>query len=291
MESQDLLSERFELHRRRLHGAAYRMLGSSTEAEDAVQETWLRLNRTETSDIENLGGWLTTVLSRICLDLLRSRAGRREEPLGSVPETTAASAGGRTDPQQDVLLADEIGLALLVVLDRLTPAERIAFVLHDVFAVPFAEIGAVVGRTPAAARKLASRARTRVRGAAVPDADLARRWRVAETFLQAARGGDLDALLAVLDRDVVRRADREAVPAGTPTVLRGAEAVAEGSARYSRTAQHVARVALVDGNPGIVVAPAGRPRVVLRLTINGHKITEIDVVADPERLSRVDVVG
>jgi RNA polymerase sigma factor (sigma-70 family) len=289
MEGAELLAERFEVHRRRLHGVAYRMLGSPAEAEDAVQETWLRLGRSDTRDIENLGAWLTTVLSRICLDTLRSRAVRREEPSGSTP--AAASADERTDPQQDVLLADEIGLALLVVLDRLTPAERIAFVLHDVFAVPFAEIGAVVGRSPAAARKLASRARTRVRGAAVPDADLARRWRVAEAFLQAARGGDLDALLAVLDRDVVRRADREAVPAGTPTVLRGAEAVAEGSARYSRTAQHLARVALVDGNPGIVVAPAGRPRVVLRLTITGHKITEIDVVADPERLSRVDVFG
>ena len=177
-----------------------------------------------------------------------------------------------------------------MVLDRLTPAERIAFVLHDVFAVPFAEIGAVVGRSPAAARKLASRARTRVRGAAVPDADLARRWRLAEAFLQAARGGDLAALLAVLDRDVSGGPTGQAVPAGTPTVLRGAEAVAEGSARYSRTARF-ARVALVDGDPGIVVAPAGRPRLALRLTITGHKITEIDVVADPERLSRVAIVG
>ena len=184
------------------------------------------------------------------------------------------SADERADPQQDVLLADEIGLALLVVLDRLTPAERIAFVLHDVFAVPFAEIGAVVGRSPWPPPESREPCPpTRVRGAVVPDADLARRWRVAEAFLQAARGGDLDALLAVLDRDVVRRADREAVPAGTPTVLRGAEAVAEGSARYSRTAQHLARVALVDGDPGIVVAPAGRPRVVLRLTITGHRVS------------------
>src|SRR5918997_4176735 len=173
MEGAELLAERFEVHRRRLHGVAYRMLGSATEAEDAVQETWLRLGRSDTREVENLGAWLTTVLSRICLDVLRSRAVRREEPPGSTP-AAAPSADERTDPQQDVLLADEIGLALLVVLDRLTPAERIAFVLHDVFAVSFAEIGAVVGRSPAAARKLASRARSRVRGAAVPDADPAR---------------------------------------------------------------------------------------------------------------------
>ena len=221
--------------------------------------------------------------------LLRSRTVRREEPLGPTPETMAASAGERADPEQDVLLAEEIGLALIVVLDCLTPAERIAFVLHDVFAVSFAEIGAVVGRSPVAARKLASRARTRVRGAAVPDADMARRWWVADTFLQAVRGGDLAALLAVLDRDVVRRADSQVVPTGAPTVLRGAEAVAEGTLRYSRTARHLARVALVDGSPGLVVAPAGRPRIDLRLTIAKDKITEIDVIADPGRLRRVDI--
>jgi RNA polymerase sigma factor (sigma-70 family) len=288
MEGAELLAERFEVNRRRLHGVAYRMLGSSAEAEDAVQETWLRLGRSDTRDIENLDAWLTTVLSRICLDVLRSRAVRREEPR-STP-ATAAAADERTDPQQDVLLADEIGLALLVVLDRLTPAERIAFVLHDVFAVSFAEISTVVGRSPTAARKLASRARTRVRGAAVPDTDLTRRWRVAETFLQAARGGDLDALLAVLDRDVVRRADPQALPTGAATVLRGAGAVAEGSLRYSLTAQHLARLALVDGHPGVVVAPGGRPRVALRLTITGDKITEIDVIADPERLGGTDIV-
>jgi RNA polymerase sigma factor (sigma-70 family) len=290
MESQELLSEHFEIHRRRLHGVAHRMLGSSTEAEDAVQETWLRLSRSDTGDIENLGGWLTTVLSRICLDLLRSRAAHREDFLGSRSESTTASTGEGVDPQRDALLADEIGLALLVVLDRLTPAERIAFVLHDVFAVPFAEIGAVVGRSPAAARKLASRARTRVRGAAVPDADLARRWRVAETFLEAARGGDRTALLAVLDRDVVRRADHQVVPTGAATVLRGAEAVADGALRYSRAARHLARVALVDGSPGLVVAPAGRLRVALRLTIGTDTITEVDVIADPRRLQRIDIV-
>jgi RNA polymerase sigma-70 factor (ECF subfamily) len=289
MEGAELLAERFEVNRRRLHGVAYRMLGSSAEAEDAVQETWLRLGRSDTRGVENLDAWLTTVVSRICLDVLRSRAVRREEPPGSTP-ATEASADERTDPQQDVLLADEIGLALLVVLDRLTPAERIAFVLHDVFALSFAEISTVVGRSPAAARKLASRARTRVRGAAVPDADLARRWRVAETFLQAARGGDLDALLAVLDRDVVRRADRQAIPPGAATVLRGAGAVAEGSLRYSLTAQHLARLALVGGSPGVVVAPGGRPRVALRLVITGDKITEIDVIADPGRLSGIDIV-
>ena len=289
MESQDLLSERFEVHRRRLQAVAYRMLGSSSEAEDAVQETWLRLSRSDSGDIENLGGWLTTVLARICLDLLRSRAGRREEPLGSQPEGTTRPPDERVDPQQVVLLADDIGLALLVVLDRLTPAERIAFVLHDVFAVPFAEIGPVVGRSPSTARKLASRARRRLRGATVPDVALAQRWCVAEAFLEAARSGDLDALLAVLDHDVVRRADRHAIPAGTALVLRGAGAVAEGTLRYSRTARHFGRVALVAGVPGLVVVVQGRPRLALRLTIDLGTITEIEVIGDPVRLSRLDI--
>src|SRR5918998_1941571 len=288
MEGAELLAERFEVNRRRLHGVAYRMLGSSAEAEDAVQETWLRLGRSDTRGVENLDAWLTTVVSRICLDVLRSRAVRREEPSGSMP-ATAASADERTDPQQDVLLGDEIGLALLVVLDRLTPAERIAFVLHDVFAVSFAEISTVVGRSPAAARKLASRARTRVRGATVPDVDRAQRWCVAEAFLEAARSGDLDALLAVLDHDVVRRADRHAIPVGMALVLRGAGAVAEGTLRYSRTARHFGRVALVAGVPGLVVVVQGRPRLALRLTIDLGTITEIEVIGDPVRLSRLDI--
>ena len=244
--------------------------------------------RSHPGDVDNLGGWLTTVLSRICLDLLRSRAGRREEPLGSRPEGTARSPHERVDPQQVVMLADDVGLALLVVLDRLTPAERIAFVLHDVFAVPFDEIGPVVQRSPTAARKLASRARSRVRGAAVPDVDLAQRWYVAEAFLQAARSGDLHGLLAVLDTDVVRQADRQAVPAGAALVLRGAEAVAQGTLRYSRTARHFGRVALVAGVPGLAVVVQGRLRLALRLTIDLGRITEIDVIGDPGRLSRLD---
>ena len=289
MEKQDLLSERFETHRPRLRGAAYRFLGSFPEADDAVQETWLRLSRGDSRDIENLGGWLTTVLARICLDLLRSRAHRREEPLDSIPGVVASSVE-QADPQDVAQLTDEVGLALLVVLDRLTPAERIALVLHDVFAVSFADIGLVVGRSPTAARKLASRARQRVRGAATPDADLARRWYVAEAFLDATRSGRLDALLAVLDPDVVRRADRQAISTSAATVLHGAEAVAEGTLSYSRTARHHAGVAMVDGAPGLVVAVQGRLRLALCLTIQDSKITEIDVVADPWRLRRLEIV-
>jgi RNA polymerase sigma factor (sigma-70 family) len=289
MESQDLLSERFELHRTGLRALAHRMLGSTVEADDAVQETWLRLSRSDTRTIENLGGWLTTVLTRICLDLLRARAARREEPLAGRTERTIPPSAERTDPQHVVSLADDVGLALLMVLDNLSPAERVAFVLHDVFGISFTEIGPLVERTPTAARKLASRARRRLRGATVPQVDLARRWQVAEIFLRATQDGDLDALLAVLDRDVVRRADRQAIPVGTPTELRGADAVAEGTLRYSRTARHFARVALVAGAPGIVVAPQGRLRLVLRLTIENDTVTEIDVIGAPDRLTGLQV--
>lgn len=289
MHVQDSLAELFEVHRMRLRGVACRMLGSVAEADDAVQETWLRLSRSDTRDVENLGGWLTTVLARVCLDMRRSRAVRREEPLGSPPVDAIAVSDEVADPQYAAVLADEVGLALLVVVDRLTPAERIAFVLHDLFAVSFADIGAIVGRSPSAARKLASRARHRVRGGGAPDGDVAVRWRVAEAFLDAARGGDLDALLAVLDPDVVRRADRQAIPTGATMELRGARAVAEGTVLYARTARHFARVALVDGAPGLVVVRRQRLQLAVRLAIQDGKIIEIDVIAEPTRLRHLSV--
>jgi RNA polymerase sigma factor (sigma-70 family) len=288
MDGQDLLAERFEAHRARLRAVAYRMLGSLSEAEDAVQEAWLRLSRSDAREVENLGGWLTTVLARVCIDMMRSRATRREEPLRTVD--AIAPAADRTDPEHEALLADEVGLALLVVLDRLTSSERVAFVLHDLFAVTFAEIAPIVGRSPGAAKKLASRARRRVHGAKpAHDADLARRRGVVDAFLAAARDGDLGALLAVLDPDVVRRADRRAIPAHAATELRGARAVAEGTLVYARAARRLARPALVDGAPGLVVAPGGRLRIALRLTIEGDKIVEIDVIAEPESLRRLDL--
>jgi len=288
MDGRDWLAESFEAHRGSLRAVAYRMLGSLSEADDAVQEAWLRFSRSDTHDVENLGGWLTTVVARVCLDVLRSRAARREEPLGSTAEATAPTEDG-TDPEHEAMLADAVGLALLVVLERLTPAERIAFVLHDLFAVPFAEIAPVVGRSPTATKKLASRARHRVRGAApAPDADLVRRARVVDAFLAASREGDLDALLAVLDSDVVRRADRLAIPADATAEVRGARAVAEETLVLSGQAR-LARPALVDGAPGLVVAPGGRLRLALSLTIEGEQIVEIDVVADPGRLRRLDL--
>jgi RNA polymerase sigma factor (sigma-70 family) len=285
------LAERFEENRHRLRAVAYRMLGSPSEADDAVQEAWVRLSRSDTSSIENLGGWLTTVVGRVCLDMLRSRKSRREEPLDqtparrvSVPIVSRQESG--IDPEREALLADSVGLALLVVLETLTPAERLAFVLHDMFSVPFAEIAPIVGRTPTATKMLASRARRRVRGAAeVPDANLTRQREVVEAFLAASRGGDFGALLAVLDPEVVLRADGAAVRAGAETEVRGAPAVAEsffGRARF-------ARPALVNGAIGAVWAPGGRPRVVFGFTIVGGKIVEIEVVADPVRLSGLDL--
>jgi RNA polymerase sigma factor (sigma-70 family) len=285
MDSQEFLAERFEIHRTRLRGVAYRMLGSLAEADDAVQETWLRLSRSDTRDVENLGGWLTTVLARVCLDILRSRAVRREEPLGSLPVQAIALSDELADPQQAAVLADAVGLALLVVLDRLTPAERIAFVLHDLFAVSFADIGPIVGRSPTAAKKLASRARNRVRGAEAPDGDMAHRWRVAEAFLHAARSGNLDALLAVLDPDVVLRADRAAVSAGAAEQVRGAQAVADTFSGRARMAQP----ALVDGAAGALWAPGGKPRIVFDFTIRDGKIVGIDILADPELIGELDL--
>jgi RNA polymerase sigma factor (sigma-70 family) len=285
------LAQRFEEHRPHLRAVAYRMLGSLSEADDALQEAWLRLSRAGTSGVENLGGWLTTVVARVCLDMLR--ASRREEPMGDpsgvhIPEPIV-SRGEGVDPEHEVLLADSVGLALLVVLETLTPAERLAFVLHDMFAVPFAEIAPIVGRSPAAARQLASRARRRVRGAAtVPDADLTRQREVVDAFFAAARAGDFDALLAVLDPSVVLRADVGAGPAGASREVRGAPTVAGQALTFSQFAPF-ARPALVNGAAGVVVAPRGRPFSVMGFTVRGGKIVEIDILADPARLRRLDL--
>jgi RNA polymerase sigma factor (sigma-70 family) len=293
MDEQDWLAQRFEEHRSHLRAVAYRMLGSISEADDAVQEAWLRLSRSETSGVENLGGWLTTVVGRVCLDMLRSRTSRRVVPLGEplgtrVPEPLVSRADG-IDPEHEALLADSVGLALLVVLQTLTPTERLAFVLHDMFSVPFEQIAPVVGRSPTAARQLASRARRRVQGEAhVPDADLATQREVVDAFLAASRGGDFDALLAVLDPDVVLRMDGGAVRAGLSREVRGARAVAEQTLTFSRLSPFV-RPALVNGAAGVVVAPRGRPFSVMGFTIRGGKIVEVDILADPARLSRLDV--
>jgi RNA polymerase sigma factor (sigma-70 family) len=287
MDENDFLAEQFEMNRTHLRAVAYRMLGSISAADDAVQEAWVRLSRTDTSGVENLAGWLTTVVGRVCLDILRSRRSRREEPLGArFPDPIVGRQSG-TDPEHEALLSDSVGLALLVVLETLTPAERLAFVLHDMFAVPFDEIAPIVGRSPDATRQLASRARRRVRGAAtVPDADLARQREVVDAFLAAARGGDLDALVAVLDPEVVLRADHAAVPAGDSREVRGAPAVARMAAKGRARA---ARPALVNGAVGVAVAPRGRLLMVLGFTTSGGKIVEIDVVADPERLRQLDL--
>ena len=293
MDENEFLAKRFEEHRSHLRAVAYRMLGSLSEADDAVQEAWLRLSRSETSGVENLGGWLTKVVGRVCLDMLRSRTSRRVMPLGEplgtrVPEPLVSRADG-IDPEHEALLADSVGLALLVVLETLSPAERLAFVLHDMFSVPFEEIAPVVGRSPSAARKLASRARRRVQGEAhVPDADLATQREVVDAFLAASRDGDFDALLAVLDSDVVLRIDGGAVRAGLSRKVRGARAVAEQTLTFSRLSPFV-RPALVNGAAGVVVAPRGRPFSVMGFTIRGGKIVEVDILADPARLSRLDV--
>jgi len=295
MDEHEWLAQRFEEKRTHLRAVAYRMLGSPSEADDAVQEAWLRLSRSETSGVENLGGWLTTIVARVCLDMLRSRKSRREESLEEslgqppgtpVPEPIVSREDG-IDPEHEALLADSVGLALLVVLETLSPVERLAFVLHDTFAVPFDEIAPIVGRSPAATRQLASRARRRVRGAAtIPDADLTRQREVVDAFLAAARGGDFEALLAVLDPDVVLRADRGGVPAGASREVRGAPAVAK---RAAKGRARFAQPALVNGAVGIVVAPRGRLLLVLGFTITRGKIVEIDVLADPARLRQLDL--
>ena len=287
MNEHDWLAGRFEEHRGRLRAVAYRMLGSLSEADDAVQETWLRLSRSNTSDIDNLGAWLTTVTARVSLNMLRSRNTRREEPLGvRLPEPIVDSADG-VDPEHEALLADSVGLALLVVLETLNPAERLAFVLHDMFAVPFDDIAPIVGRSPDAARQLASRARRRVRGATpAPDADRAAQREVVDAFLAAARDGDFDALVAVLHPDVVLRADLG--PAGGSREVRGAEQVAGQAMGYSRLGL-VARPALINGVAGVVSLLDGRPFSVGAITVRGGRIVEVDILADPERLARLDL--
>ena len=286
MDEHDWLAQRFEENRTHLRAVAYRMLGSLSEADDAVQESWLRLSRSDTSGVENLGGWLTTVVARVCLNILRSRQSRREESLDArIPDPIVSRENG-VDPQDDAVLADSVGLALLVVLETLAPAERVAFVLHDMFDLPFDHIAPIVGRSPTAARQLASRARRRVQGATtVPDTDLTRQRVVVDAFLAASRGGDFDALLALLDPDVVLRADRAAVQAGASSEVRGAGAVAKTFSGRARAAQP----AIVNGAVGLVWAPHGQPRVAFGFTIMRGKIVEIDLVADPERLRQLDL--
>jgi RNA polymerase sigma-70 factor (ECF subfamily) len=287
MSERDYLAGRFEEHRAHLRAVAYRMLGSLNEVEDAVQEAWLRLSRADAADIDNLGGWLTTVVARVCLDMLRSRKSRREEAFTpDAPEPVATGTLG-SSPEHEALLADSVGLALLVVLDRLTPAERLAFVLHDMFAVSFDEIAPIVGRSPTAARQLASRARRRVRGAVpAPDADRARQREVVDAFLTAARDGDFDALLAVLDPDVVLRVDRGA--RATSREIRGASAVVEQARTFARLARF-ARPARVNGSAGFVVASPTGPLAVAGFAIAGGRIVEIDLLADPARLRLLDL--
>jgi RNA polymerase sigma factor (sigma-70 family) len=286
MDDHDQLAESFEANRTHLRSVAYRMLGSLSEADDAVQETWLHLSRSDASAVQNLGGWLTTVVARICLDMLRARRSRREQPFDAHLPEPAGSPSAGTDPEHEALLADSVGLALLVVLETLAPAERVAFVLHDVFAVPFDEIAPIVERSPAAARQLASRARHRVQGAALnPEADRTRQRAVVTAFLAAARDGDFDALLALLDPDVVFRADRAAVAAGGPAELHGAPAVARQFLGRAQAA-HPARV---NGAVGIVVAPQGRLFLAIELAFADGKIRAIDAIAGSERLRQLGV--
>jgi RNA polymerase sigma factor (sigma-70 family) len=281
LEQNSFLAGKFEANRARLRAVAYRMLGSTSEVDDAVQETWLRLNRSDTSSVENLGGWLTTVVARVCLDLLRSRKSRREEPMGpQVPEPAADDEHGR-----DTELADSVGAALLVVLETLAPAERLAFVLHDMFAVPFEEIAQIVGRTPAAARQLASRARRRVQGTPPPDSAFSRQRKIVDAFLKASRDGDFEGLLAVLDPDVVFRADQAAQRLGSLAEIRGAMGVA---ATFKGRAQ-AAKPALVDGALALAVIFGGQLRIVLRLTITGDRISAVQALADAERIGTFDV--
>jgi RNA polymerase sigma factor (sigma-70 family) len=288
VDEHELLADRFEANRTHLRAVAYRMLGSVSEADDAVQESWFRVSRAGDADVENLRGWLTTIVARVCLDMLRSRKSRREEPFGPhVPEPIISREDGM-DPEHEALLADSVGLALLVVLETLSPPERLAFVLHDMFSVPFDEIAPIVGRSPTAARQLASRARRRVRGAAPePDEDMDRHQEVVNAFLAASRGGDFDALLAVLDPDVVLRVDRGARPGASSEIV-GAENVLRQAQRYARLAEF-ARPALVNGAPGAVVLPGGRPFAVMGFTVAGGRIVELDILSDPVRLRELDL--
>ncbi len=279
MDEHEWLAEQFETNRTHLQAVAYRMLGSLAEADDAVQETWLRLNRADISEVKNLGGWLTTIVARICLDMLRSRKSRREESLDAFASEPARNSEGGIDPEQEALLADSVGIALLVVLDTLNPAERLAFVLHDIFDMPFDEIASIVERSETAARQLASRARRRVRGGARKrDTDLTYQKKIVDAFLAASRSGNFDALLAVLDPDVVFRHDLTTISAGAPAVARQFVGRAQG-----------ARPALVNGSVGVLVAPRGHLRLVLNFTIAHGKISAIDVIDQPEHLSQLDL--
>jgi RNA polymerase sigma factor (sigma-70 family) len=289
MHESDWLAEGFEEHRTRLRAVAYRMLGSVSEADDAVQEAWLRLSRSDPSRVENLGAWLTTVVARVSLSMLRSRRTRREEPLGvHVPEPIVDRADG-TDPEHEALLADAVGLALLVVLERLNPSERLAFVLHDMFAVPFEEIAPIVDRSPEAARQLASRARRRVRAEnTIPDADVETQREIVEAFLAAAREGNFDRLVALLDPDVVLRADVGPLPAGGSREIRGADAVVRQALTYARLGLEV-KPALINGAAGSVTMRDGEPFSVGAFTVRGRRIVAIDILADRERLRELDL--
>jgi RNA polymerase sigma factor (sigma-70 family) len=301
MDQKSWLTERFEENRPRLRGVAYRMLGSLSEAEDAVQEAWLRLNRIDAATIDHLGGWLTTVVSRVCLDVLRSRKLRREEPIGPQVIEPSVIRGEGADPEGEAVLADSVGVALLVVLEALTPAERLAFVLHDLFDMPFDEIGPIVGRTAGAAKQLASRARRRVRGSPAPtDAGRARQREVVEAFLKATRAGDLQGLLAILDPDAVihidavarvdgvTRVDAPAAEAGKPRELKGAQAWAPQFIALARGMRFV-QPALIDGTVGVIFAPRGKLTRVLSFTFADNKVARVDVIADPAHFRELDI--
>jgi RNA polymerase sigma factor (sigma-70 family) len=292
MEDTQWLTGQFERHRPHLRAVAYRMLGSLADADDAVQDTWLRLSRSDADDVGNIGGWLTTIVARVCLNMLRSRNHRREEPLDVHVPDPVISPDGKSQPEEEAVLSDSVGLALLVVLDTLTPDERLAFVLHDMFDLPFTQIGPIVGRTPAAAKQLASRARRRVKGAEIPaDPDLARQREVVDAFFAAAREGDFDALLTVLHPDVLVRIDGGARHAETSMLLRGAASVARQAASGIRIMlggpTTRLRPVLVNGSAGMVVVVAGQPITVMSFTVANGRITEIDAIADPDRVAAV----
>jgi RNA polymerase sigma-70 factor (ECF subfamily) len=290
MNEQDRLAERFEQHRSRLRAVSYRMLGSLSDADDAVQEAWLRLSSADTSDVDDLGAWLTTVVARICLNALRSRTARREEPIEPHLPDPVVSAPDALDPEDEVLIADSVGLALWVVLDTLAPAERLAFVLHDVFDVPFEQIAPIIDRSEPATRQLASRARRRLRATHTPDADLAEQWKLVDAFIAAGRDGDFEALLKLLDPDVVRRVDTGTTDLGIARILRGAQPVATGAMGFGSLGL-VGRRALVNGAPGVVTFANGKPFAVLGFTIARGKIVEMNVLADPARLEHLALMG
>ena len=286
MKQHEYLAEQFEKHRSHLRGVAYRMLGSTSEADDAVQESWLHLTRSNPDGIENMGGWLTTVVARVCLDMLRARNSRREEPLETEDSEAVLGLEGAVDPEHEALLVDSVGLALLVVLDTLGPSERLAFVLHDIFGMPFDEIAGIVGRTPTAARQLASRARRRVRGAnAAAEPDYSRQREIVAAFLAASRSGEFEKLVALLDPDVTFRADQFAISAGSESEAFGAVAVAGIFSGRAKAAQPV----LIDGVPGLAWAPGGKPRVLFEFVVKDGKITEVRLTSDPQRLREVDL--